>query len=832
VIQVEQSAVDFLSNQPVEGELLADVLARGRLSGEDALRYAVEIGTILNRAHTRGLVHGCLSPYTIAITGAGARVLRPALTSDGRSAPYCSPEQVRGEMPDVRSDIFSYGAVLYEMASGKRAFAGTGGDLYHQILEEPPPLFNGKTKFHIAMEGVIAGCLAKDPAARRQRIQNAVIELKLASPKTKAIAAVPPSKPAAAPGFEKLPDRPQDGSPWPPRALQYRPASRISLRQGLGLVAASMIAIAAMAGFALAFLRPWPAAPVVSFRVASPENASQPGPPSISPDGRLLALPAVGPDGRRMLWLRPLDDLRMTPLAGTEGASAPFWSPDSKYIGFFANQLLKKVPSAGGPVDTICPAESMAGGGAWNSDDTILFAPGMMGGLYRVSAKGGTPEAPLKTPQALLKLNPAKSERAFLWPQFLPGNKQFIFFVSTDFAETTGVYSGNTASPGSCRLLFASETNAVYSGLGESGSRQSGYLLFVRGRAPMAQAFKASSLALEGDPFSIGDPIGSLRSLSLAPLSVSGNATLVYQMVGDATRQMVWLNRSGKQTAVVRETGEWGPPRISPDGMRAAAARLASDGHADLWLLDADGTATQFTATPAHEGSPVWSPDGSRLAFFVSGKTEGNFDLYSESVRGGKAEPLYKSNAPKYPTDWSHDGRYLLFTTMPRPGRADIWAYSTTDHRAGPILDTIYMEAYASLSPDGKWLAYQSDESGSPEVYVQAFDGITAGTKRRWRVSAGVGGLPRWRADGRELFYVTYTGRMMAVAVHAPGDGLAFDTPQMLFQTRPLPKTWNFYDVSPDGQRFLMNLPLEVTHSPAITVLTNWIEKLKRVAAN
>ena len=599
----------------------------------------------------------------------------------------------------------------------------------------------------------------------------------------------------------------------------------MSVRQGLSLIAGLMIAIAAMAGFALAFLRPRPNAPVVSFRVASPENTSQPGPPSISPDGRLLALPATGPDGRRMLWLRALDDLRTTPIPGSEGANAPFWSPDSKYIGFFANQALKKVPSAGGPVSTICPAESIGGGGAWNSDGTILFAPGITGGLYRVPANGGTP-------LPLLQLNGTKLERAFLWPQFVAGNKHFIFFVSTDDAETTGVYVGSIASLGFYRLLFASETNAVFSGMGESGSRQNGYLLFVRGRTPMAQAFRAASLALEGEPISIGDNIGSLRSLLLAPISVSNNGILVYQTVGDATRQMVWMNRSGKPTATVKETGDWGPPRISPDGTRAAAARLAPDGHADLWMLEADGS---VLPSGARLRSMKDRRSGRRMArgWHSSYRAKrGNFDLYTKCVHGAKRNCCTRSDDPKYPTDWSHDGRYILFTAVSKAGQADVWAFSTTDHRAGPILDTIYTEGYASLSPDGKWLAYQSDESGSSEVYVQAFDGISAGIKRRWQVSAGGGGIPRWRGDGKELFYVTYSGRMMAVAVKASGDQLAFDPPQTLFQTSPLPKTWNQYDVSPDGQRFLMNLALEMSNSPAITVLTNWTEKLKRVAVN
>ena len=825
---MQPCGVDFLTRQPVEGELLADVLARGRLPGEDALRYAIEIGTILNRAHADGLVHGHLSPYTIAIASGGARILEPPATPDGRSAPYCSPEQVRGEEPDLRSDIFSYGAVLYEMASGKRAFDGTGDELHHQTPEEPPPAFNGKTKAHMAMEGVIAGCLAKDPGARRQRIQNAVIELKLASPglhaKRPKPAAAPP-RPAAPPEFERLPDRPRDGSRWPPRAPQRRAPMQISLRQALALIGGAMVAIAAMAGFAMAFLRPRPVLPVVNFRVAFPDNTSQPGPPAVSPDGRLVAMTAVGTDGRRMLWLRALDDLRMTRVAGSEGAHAPFWSPDSRYIGFFANQSLKRVPSAGGTVSTICPAESIGGGAAWNADGTILFAPGMTGGLYLVPANGGTP-------RALLKLKATRFERAFLWPQFLPGGNQFIFFVETDYPETTGVYGGNITSPGSYRLLLASETNAIFSGLGESGSPQQGYLLFVRGRSAMAQAFNASRMAVEGEPIAIGENIGSLRSLFLAPVSVSRNGILAYQTVGEATRQMVWMSRTGRPLAVVRETGDWGPPRISPDGTRAAAARLEPDGRSNLWLLDADGGLTRFTTSAQREGSPVWSPDGWKLVFFAAAKGEANSDLETQSVHGGKAELLYRSDAPKYPTDWSRDGRYILFTTISQAGRADIWGYSTAEHRAGPIVDTIYAEGYGSLAPDGKWLAYQSDESGNNEVYVQAFEGISAGTKRRWQVSAGGGGMPRWRADGRELFYMTGSGRMMAAAVAPAAGQLKFDAPQTLFETRPLPKTWNLYDVSADGQRFLVNLSLEVTNSPAITVLTNWTEKLRRVAAS
>ncbi|HEY2018760.1 MAG TPA: protein kinase, partial [Bryobacteraceae bacterium] len=781
---MDQSTLDFLSQQSVEGELLADVLARGRLPGEKALRHAIEIGVVLSRAHARGLVHGSISPYSIAVTAEGARLLQPSLTEDPRSAPYYSPERVRGEALDERSDIFSFGAVLYELASGRQPFSGTGEELFQNILELPPPLFNGKTKFHLAMEGVIAGCLAKDPAARRQRIQNAVIELKLAAPRAKG-AAAPRPKPIAAPppqadtpsdaaktgvapiGIEALPERPKN-QPWPPRtivgpAIVEAPRKRMSLMLALGMIALVLVTVAGMAAAALSFLRPRSAAPVVSFRVAPPENTSSAGPPSISPDGRLLAFPAVGLEGQRMLWLRPLDALRATPIPGTEGAAAPFWSPDSKNIGFFANRFLRKVAVDGGSVATICPAEDPAGGGSWNADGTILFAPGLSGGLSRVRSSGGTPEE-------ILKPNSTKSETAFLWPQFLPDNQHFIFFAATNSADATGVYAGSMKSPG-YRLLFASETNAVFSPVAESRSQKHGYLLFVRGRTPMAQEFNAANLQLVEDAKSLGDDIGSLRSLSLAPISVSNNGILVYQTVGDATRQVVWMNRVGKPTAVVKEAGEWGPLRISPDGTRAASAKLGPDRHADLWLIDTSGNTLQFTDTLAHEGSPVWSPDGSRLVFFSSGKTEGSFDLYTKPVSGGKMELLFANEAAKYPTDWSHDGRYVLFTAVSPSVTADIWAVSTADHHAGPVLNTIYTEGYASLSPDGRWLAYQSDQSGEMEIYVQPFDGIGPGTRRSWRVSKeGGGGMPRWRSDAKELFYVTYSGKMMAVAVHPAGD--------------------------------------------------------------
>jgi Tol biopolymer transport system component len=808
VIEASHSEVGFAGDELVGGELLAERLAQGPLQPEEALRYAIEIGAALNRAHSLGLVHGQLSPYSVRITSTGARVLQPLRELDERAAPYRSPEQVRGGAPDWRSDVFAYGALLYEMVGGRRAFLGEGAELNDTILDRPPALLRAKSPIHVAMEGVIAGCLEKDPSCRRQRIQNVVIELKLAGRSSLRLAEIR-TEAALAPA----------GVPKDARGPQPLVSTEV-LRRRLWATGAVLLALAVLSLAAGWYLHRRPAAPVLRFALTPPEHTSYPGTPSVSPDGRFLTFSAMGPEGQRMLWLRPLDALHANVIPGTEGGFAPFWSPDSNSIAFFANQSLKKVRIGGGLPTIVCRAEAMPGGGAWNRSGVILFAPGLADGLYRVGENGGKP-------QLVLNLDSAKYERSFLWPQFLPDDQHFVFFVRTDLADTTGVYAG-TLDPPEYHRLFNSETNAVYSGVAAGDSSNLGYLLFIRERHLMEQSFDISKLATRGEPFTLADDVGAVRSMALAPISVSGGGILVYQSVGKPTKQLVWLDRSGKQVGQVAEPGDYGPPKISPNGTRAAVAKSGPDGvSANLWILGAPGNATQFTSTPNHEGSPVWSPDGSRIAFFSN--AEGVYDIYVKPVSGeGRAEVFFKSTLPKYPTDWSRDGRYILFGVVAPNTRSDVWAMTTADRKAAPILDTINSESYAALSPDGKWLAFQSDESGRTEVYVQAFEGAVSGTTKRWLISSGGGGLPRWRADGAEMFYITSGGRMMAVDLHPVGGEFQFEPAHMLFQTRPIPGTWNLYDVSPDGQRFLLNLPLEWSSAAPITVVTNWTEKLKQ----
>jgi Tol biopolymer transport system component len=824
---VADTRLDFLSKEAVSGELLSQRLARGPVPADEAVRYAIEVGAALHKIHSRGMVHGALSPLCIALGAGGARILQATTSPEDRAA-YRAPEQIRGEEPDVLSDVFAYGALVYEIATGNRAFTGAGAELNQRILSQTPAPLPADSASQ-AMQDVIAGCLEKNPSHRRQRVQNAVIELKLAGrslPRTREAPRRIPMRPVPTPaaiGPAPAAQRPT------PKITAARPSVAPYAAQGSGTVygfsfrrrvwvIGGGLLLAATSVAAVLLLQQKPAPPVLKFAVNQPENTSYPGMPSVSPDGRYLAFSAVGPEGKRMLWLRPLDALHATVIQGSEGASAPFWSPDSQSIAFFGGKFLRKVRITGGAPENICQAEASPGGGSWNRDGAILFAPGLSDGFYRVAASGGKP-------QLVLKLDESKSERADLWPQFLPDGKHFVFYQQTDLAETSGVYVGSTDPP-EYRRLFTSQTNAVYSAAAPQ-TPKTGYLLYINERNLIAQQFNAGRLEASEEPITLASDIGAVHSMALAPLSVSTTGVLVYQGVGQPTRQMVWMDRGGRQLAVSGTPGNWGPPRISPDGNRAIVAKTGPDGiTAHLWLLDASGAAEQMTDGPMHEGSPIWSPDGSRIAHF--GKQGDAYDIFLRPAHvGSKAELLLKSPEQKFPTDWSHDGRYIAFTEEGAGTRLDVWGFSVGDRRAAPILDTIYSEAFATFSPNGKWLAYQSDRSGRNEVYVQSFDGLSNGTKRNWRVSKD-GVLPRWRSDSGELLYMTGDGRITSVSIRLGSEGgIEPGPPQTLFQTRPIPKKSNLWDVAPDGQRFLVNIPLEWTSAAPITVVTNWTEKLK-----
>ena len=575
----------------------------------------------------------------------GARILEGTPSPEDRAA-YRAPEQLRGEEPDVRSDVFAYGALVYEIASGVRAFPGLGAELEQRILTQPPAPLPSASPISVALEAVIAGCLEKDPALRRQRVQNAVTELKLvAGPLPRAgeqsrrlnLRAAPAATTAQLPALaipRPAPAAPASPGPAPYWAERESAINGLQFRRRVWVIAAALFALTATSVAGVIFLQRRPAPAVLKFSVIQPENTSYPGMSSVSPDGRYLTFSAVGPEGKRMLWLRPLDALHATLIQGSEGASAPFWSPDSQSIAFFGGKFLMKVRITGGTPEVICQAEAEPGGGSWNRDGIIVFAPSLSDGFYRVAASGGKP-------QQLFKLDESKSERADLWPQFLPDGKHFVFYQQTDSAETSGVYVGSIDRPEYDRL-FTSQTNAVYSAASPD-SPKSGYLLYINERNLMAQPFNANRLEIAQDPITLANEIGAVNSLALAPISVSATGVLVYQGVGQPTRQLLWMDRAGKQMAAAGEPGTWGPPRISPDGNRAVVAKTGPDREtAHLWLLSTSGSAQQITDGPMHEGSPVWSPDGSRIAYF--GRQGDAYDIFARAPQAGaRPELLLKS---------------------------------------------------------------------------------------------------------------------------------------------------------------------------------------------
>jgi Tol biopolymer transport system component len=542
----------------------------------------------------------------------------------------------------------------------------------------------------------------------------------------------------------------------------------------------------------------------------APGQASYWSAPAISPDGTLLTFATASSNGPRMLWIQPLDKAKPEPVPDTEGAMAPFWSPDSKSLGFFAGRKLKTVAAAGGPVTVLCDVEAAAAGGTWSRGGVIVFARGFYDGLYRISAAGGTPER-------VSKLDRSRGERAHLWPHFLPDGKHFLFYALTGVEETNSIAAGSLDSRSRMHLLNA-DTNAIYAErLAASGMQ--GFLLFARGRRLMAKAFDPARLALGSVELAFADDIRYAKSVRLLPASVAVNGLLAYQNIDEPKQQLVWLDLAGRRAGVLNEPGIYGAPRISPDGRYVAVDRgLPHQDASDIWLYAVDSNRKyQFTAEPTHNGAAVWSPDGKQIVYYSN--PGGHFDLFRRTMGTSvEQETIANSSADKYPCDWSPDGKYLLYGSMGASTNSDLWAMPVkTGGDPFIFLQTVEAEGYARFSPDGKWVAYQSDASGRSEVYVEPFPRVERHSKR-WQISTDGGGLPKWRGDGREIYYVTSNGRMMAVSVYFK-DGLAPQPPRMLFQVPVLPHAWPMFDATSDGRRFLVNTPQEWSTSSLITVV-------------
>ena len=542
----------------------------------------------------------------------------------------------------------------------------------------------------------------------------------------------------------------------------------------------------------------------------APANTAFADSVAVSPDGNWLAFTATDPDGNSSLWVRSLDSLVARALPGTEGARQPFWSPDSRALGFFAGGKLKRTELAAGTPQILADASFDPRGGTWGRDGTIVFAPSFQGSLLRIPAAGGTASP-------AIALDAIRKEQTHRWPSFLPDGRHFLYYVSRGGGEEPGEIFVGSLDQQEPRRVVDSSSLAMFAA--------PGYLLFVRGTTLLAQPFDVDRLRLSGRPVAIADQLSSAGSLrGFRAFSASSSGLLAYRAGPGRQTQLVWLDRAGRELGVLGPPADHYAPRLSPDGTRLALSRLDPDStNGDIWLMDlARSIASRFTFDPADDSLPVWSPDGTRL--FFSSSREGVMQLYQAlSDRPGSEEPLLRSSAWKMVGDLSPDGQFLIYETIDPTTRIDLWYLPLSgDRKPKPFVVTPFEEYNAQFSPDGRWVAYVTNESGRGEVSVQAFPG--PGDKRQ--VSSAGGTMPRWRKDGRELFYLGAEGQLMAAEVRLSP---SFDSrvPTALFKVSLLESPDWQYDVSPDGTRILVNRVSKETEATPMTVVLDWAAGLE-----
>ena len=786
-----QDGTPYMVMELLEGEPLATRIEKGAILLEQALALAAQIADALDRAHRAGVTHRDVKPENIMLTRDGVKVLdfglakstaKPGpteetltgvLTTEGTvlgTPQYMAPEQFEGKEADARSDIWAFGAVLYEMVTGHKAFPGKSySSLVGAILSAEPAPMAMKPFTPAWLERLVRRCLAKDPEDRWQSMRDVVLELR--SP------VVDSGGPARA-------------SRWP----------------WIAFAAVATLAFLVLA--AIHFRERPPEQPVLTMSILPPEKAVF-SETVISPDGKLLAFTAIS-GGKRQLWVRPLHAPAAQPLAGTEQAEYPFWSPDSRWIGFFAQGKLKKIEAAGGSAQTLCEAAN-GRGGTWSEGGVIVYAE-LSAGLFRVPAQGGT-AVRITTPDR------AKGEASHRWPVFLSGGRRYLYEIAASNENTNGIYLASLDSKERVRLV--GETSSP--GYAERPAGD-GYLLFARSETLMAQHFDAAKGAVAGEAFPVAEKVGIDALRGRASFSVSGNGILVYDSGSGGQMQLAWMDRRGKRIETVGEpvTGLL-RPGLSPDQNQVAFALSGPGQSVDIWLRNlVRGIVTRFTFHPGIDWAPVWSPDGGRIVFCSS--REGAFDLYVKSASGaGQEELLLKTGNNKFATDWGAGGRLLLYQELDPKTKYDRWVLPIEGERKPAAFPrTEFNERDGAFAPDGKWIAYISDESGRGEVYVQPYPATGA----KWQVSKDGGHWPRWRSDGRELYWMQEDGTLIAAEVIA-GQTLQSGTPAALFETG-ITDAGERYAVSGDGKRFLVPMPVEQREGRPVTVVWNWLAGAKR----
>ncbi|MFH1111237.1 MAG: protein kinase [Planctomycetota bacterium] len=819
----------FLVMELVEGATLADRLHDGPLPVEDALTIGRQIAEALEAAHERGIIHRDLKPANVKTTPDGAvKVLdfglakamteelspsqmahSPTITAKHTkpgvvlgTAAYMSPEQARGKPVDKRTDIWSFGVVLYEALCGCRPFVGeTATDLVAKILEREPDWSTLPPETPPIVQLLLRCCLAKDRNKRLHDIADARIDLEQA---------------IADPTSSML--RLGDAAVSAADARIRQGARRRSAHWVLtGVVS---VGLAIMGVSLWRATRPTPK-PIVRLEVVVSDKEPSPvglgAQVAISPDGTRLAY-VIGTGNSHHLYLRALNQLEGTLLAGTEQAWNPFFSPDGQWVAFFSNEKLKKVSVLGGAPLTLCDVGDAPRGGTWGTDGTIVFAPNNTGGLWRISAAGGKAEE-------LTKPDQTNEEPSHRWPQFLPDGKAVIFTNNDALANSYDEAVIDVFS------LDTKQHRTLYRGGSYGRYVPSGHLVFVHQGTLFAGPFDLDRLELTGSPTPVLERVYEVQ-VGAAGYDFSQTGTLVYRREGPRRSwTLVWVDRQGTITTLVDTPRDYAFPALAPDGKRLAVVVISienKENRSDVWVYDIErATMTRLTSDSGGEWFPVWTPDGLRVAY-AAGKDWATLDILWKPADGaGEAERLTDNPSNQWPLSWSPDGKVLTFMAWADETQSDIWFLRLEgDRKPEVFLQTPSSENWARFSPDGRWLAYNSSESGKFEIFVRPFPT----GDRKWQISNGASSSARWSPDGKELFYLQDKA-MMVVAVSAEGSSFSADKPRKLFEFQSPMNTsgWSF-DVAPDGQRFVMLKPAEEEKDADRTHLTfvfNWFEELK-----